>query len=118
MKITVFRGTSYPVTYNHTDSTGPVSLVGATVYFTVKSDVYDSDAADTSALIKKTITTHTNAAGGITGWQLSDVDTYIEPGKYHFAVLVETPDGRTEPPSIYGDFVVKGQPSNRQVSNG
>ncbi len=119
-KITIFRGTSYPVIYQHQDSTGAaVTLTGKTLLFTVKSAVYDTDITDTSALIKKTVLPedHSDAAGGISGFTLNDTDTYITPGKYHFDFIVEDDDGLAEPPSVYGDFIVKGHPTNRQVGN-
>lgn len=126
-KITIFRGRTYPVIYEHTDSTGAAqSLVGKALYFTVKTDVYDDNASDTDALIKKTITSHTgvidgttlNAAGGITGFIMNDADTYVEPGKYHYDFIVEDiATGRADPPSLFGDFVVKGSPTNRNVGN-
>ncbi len=119
-KIQIFRGVSYPVVYNHTDTDGePVTLVGKTLYFTVKPDVFDDDAADTTALIQKTILPgdHTDAAGGISGFTLDDTDTYVEPGKYHFDFIVEDSTGLAEPPSVYGDFIIKGHPSNRNVGN-
>lgn len=120
-KISIFRGTSYPVVYNHTDSLGsPVPLTGKTLYFTVKAAVYDEDAADAAALIKKTVLAadHSNAAAGISGFTLSDADTYIEPGKYHFDFIVELDaTGLSEPPSVFGDFIVKGHPTNRDVGN-
>lgn len=117
-KLTIFRGRSYDMTYNHTDSTGAaVSLVGCTVYFTVKAAEYDDDASDTDALIQKTVVSHTDAAGGVTGWTLDDSDTYVEPGKYFFDIIVEDADGLSEPPSLYGDFVIKGTPTNRNVGN-
>lgn len=106
------------MTYNHTDGNGdPVAITGSTVYFTVKEDEYDTNASDTNALIQKTITSHTDAAGGITGWQLDDSDTYIEPGKYYFDVVVEDSSGKAEPPSLYGKFEVVGTPTNRNVGN-
>lgn len=117
-KITIYRGRTYDFTYNHTDSTGAaVPLTGCTVYFTVKSSDYDSDATDAAAAIKKTITSHTNAAGGVTAWTLNDLDTYIAPGKYHYDVIVEDSSGLSQPPSLFGDFKVIGTPTNRNVGN-
>ena len=117
MDITIFRNRSYPITYNHVDSNGdPVSLVGATVYFTVKEEAWDTDATDTDALIKKTITTHSNPAEGETTFTLDDADTNIDAGKYNYDVVVEF-DGLSEPPSLYGRFTVVGTPTNRNVGN-
>jgi len=114
-KITVYRGVTYPVTYQHQDTEGSaVSLVGATLYFTVKEEEWDSDAPDASALIKKTITSHTDAAGGISNFTLTDADTYLEPGTYYFDVVIDV-GGAAEPPSLLGQFVVKAKVTNRNV---
>jgi len=116
--ITIFRGRTYDFTYNHTDTAGAaVPLTGCTVYFTVKPNDYDSDNTDSNATIKKTITSHTDAAGGITAWTLNDADTYVEPGKYFYDVIVEDASGHAEPPSLTGKFTVTGTPTNRNVGN-
>ncbi len=127
-KLEVYRGVSYPVIYNHTDSSGAsVPLTNMTLYFTVKADKHDTSADDSTALIQKTITSHTgtvegytlSAAGGVTGFYLTDVDTYIEPGKYYYVFLVEdNTTFRTEPPSVFGTFTILANQSNRQVVNG
>ena len=126
-KITVFRGTAYPCLYYHTDAAGAaVSLAGKRVYFVVKPAVFDTDSADSSATIRKVITSHAGTiggvtlseSGGITGFELTDADTYATPGKYHFVYLVEDiATGLTDPPSLYGEFIIKGIPSNAQVGN-
>lgn len=119
-KLELYRGVSYPITYNHTDSSGAaVPLTGKTLYFTVKADKFDSDANDTTAIISKTITTHTDAAGGVTSFTLTDTDTYKEPGKYYFSFLIEdNTTKQTEPPSVVGTLTILPNQSNRQVSNG
>lgn len=120
-KITIDRGVSYDFTYNHTDSAGAAEpLTNKTVYFTVKETEFDSDATDAAAAIKKTITSseHDDAAGGITSWTLSDTDTYKDPGKYFFDVIVEDETtGLAEPPSLKGNFVIDGHATNRNVGN-
>lgn len=115
--ITIFRNRTYPFKYRHTDTTGAaVSLSGATVYFTVKMDEWDTDATDSAALIQKTITAHTDADGGLTEWEITDADTDLEPGKYYYDVIVEF-NGKSQPPSLYGRFTVTGTPTNRNVGN-
>lgn len=117
-KIEVYRGTTYNFEYNHTDSSGAaVPLTGNTLYFTVKADKYDSDAADTSALIQKTVTSHSDEAAGVTGFTLDDSDTQIDPGKYYFDVVVEDASGHAEPPSLIGTFTVLSKTTNRNVGN-
>lgn len=117
MKITIDRGIAYDFVYRHTDSAGvAVPLTGKKIYFTVKSAEFDTDATDAAATITKDITEHTNAAGGISGWTLTNQDTYKEPGKYHFDVIVEDiATSKAEPPSLKGDFVIKGHATNRNA---
>lgn len=117
-KISIFRGTTYTVTYHHTDDTGAaVDLTGSTIYFTVKSDQFDTDATDTTALIKKTVVSHTDATHGLSAFTLDDSDTYVEPGKYYYSLIVEDGNGHAAPPSLYGRFEIEGHATNRNVGN-
>lgn len=117
--IKIYRGTTYDMTYNHTDTDGePVSLVGKKIYFTVKDVQYDDDATDTDAAIKKTITSHADAAGGISDWTLNDADTEIPVGTYYYDVVIEdVATGLSDPPVLIGKFTVKGKRTNRNVGN-
>jgi hypothetical protein len=68
--------------YDHTGETRVAfNLTDITVMFTVKAmdDATDDDAA---ALIKKDITSHTNASGGITLLTLTAGETNISVGIY------------------------------------
>lgn len=120
--VEVFRGTSYPFIYNHyvPGTTTHVPLTGCTLYFTVKSEISDNSQSDTSAVILKTVLPdeHTDAAGGISGFRLTDADTYKDPDKYYYSVIIEDADGHAAPPSLYGRFTIKAHPTNRQVING
>lgn len=114
----LYRGTTYNFTYNHKDTAGAqVPLTGCTVYFTVKKAKSDSSADDATAVIKKTVTEHTDAAHGITGFKLNDADTQIDPGKYFFDVVVEAANGEAEPPSLLGTVTVLAKQTNRNVGN-
>ncbi len=127
-KIEVYRGTTAPVVYNHTDATGiAVPLTNKTLYFVVKADKFDTSPDDSTAIIKKKIVSHTgmienytlNAATGVTGFYLNDADTYKEPGKYYYVFLIEdNTTFRTEPPSVFGTFIILPNQSNSQVLNG
>jgi|JI6StandDraft_1071083.scaffolds.fasta_scaffold09872_5 hypothetical protein len=86
-KLTIFRGATY-------DEPLPLGmdLTGATVYFTAKPD-YDSDVTDGAAVIAQDITSHTDAAAGITQLTLSSSVTDITPGEYVCDVQVKTASG-------------------------
>ena len=78
---------------NFTDKDGnPIDLTGATVYFTVKS-AYDTDNTDSTALIQKNITSHTNPTAGQTVLNLSETDTDVAAGKYLFDFKLKTAIG-------------------------
>ncbi len=121
-KMKVYRGVTYDFLYNHKDTAGVAqTLVGHTVYFTVKDVEFDSDITDTTAKIQKTVTTHVDLLGvpsadaGITSFTLSDADTQIEPGDYYFDVIVADSAGKSLPPSLIGTFTVIPKPTNRSV---
>lgn len=112
-KLTITRGTTYNLTFYYQDSTGAaLSLTGATVFFTVKSAEYDTDATDTTALIEKTVTSHTDAAGGISTIALTPTDTYVTPGNYYYDIRVKDVDGNIYK-MIEGRVVIDGSPTNR-----
>lgn len=85
----VHKQTDYTITFNYLNSDNTArSLVGATVLFSLKDVPYDDDADDSEALITKTVTSHTNAAGGITEIALSDTDTNLTPMYYFYDIVV------------------------------
>ena len=118
MALTVNRGTSHTidVVYQEKDSDGeitPRSLVGATVRFTVKNKEADETLTDSTALLLKNVTSHTNAALGLSAIELAPADTQsIAKGKYFYDVKVEESNGE-----IYkideGRFILDASPTNR-----
>jgi hypothetical protein len=109
-KLEIERGKTYNMSYTH-----PTSMAGGTVYFTVKSAEYDTDATDASAAIPpKNITSFTN--GNLTAsWTLTDEDTYITPGKYYYDIVFENSAGESLPASWWGEVKVTGRPTNRNA---
>lgn len=76
-----------------------VDLGGATVYLTVKPD-FDSDQADSSAVISKDVTSHTDPSAGQTLIALTPDDTNIAAGKYVFDIKLKKSSGETSVVSI------------------
>lgn len=111
-KLKVNRGTTYSITFNYQKDGVAASLSGATVRFTVKEDEYDSDALDATALIRKNVTSHTDAGGGQTTITLTPTDTFITPGNYYWDIKVQEIDG-TVYKTAEGRFEVDGSPTNR-----
>jgi len=66
-------------------------LTGKTVFFTLKRRQDDSDEA---AVVKKTVTVHTNASLGQTRIALSNTDTNQSVGYYFYDVQVKDVQNR------------------------
>lgn len=72
-----------------TDSNGdPIDITGWTVYFTVKSNLNDSDD---DALISKDVTDHTSPTNGITKIHLTSSDTNLV-GTYFYDIQIKRDD--------------------------
>lgn len=82
----IVRGDDEAITVTVTDKdTGDaINITGYTIMFTVRSDVDATD--DTTALIKKDVTTHTTPAEGITTINLTHEDTAVAAGNYRYDV--------------------------------
>lgn len=108
----VYRGIGFNMSYTHVEP-----MTGGTVYFTVKANKYDTDAADTTGVPKATVTTFTNA--GLKGsWTITDASMYIEPGKYYYDIIFEPSSGPSLPPIFEGEFKVLPHATNRNTVNG
>ena len=70
-----------------------VDLTGYTVFFTVRKMQDTTDALDTLAVIKKTITVIPNPTLGIVSVPLTRADLQIETGKYYYAIDLKTASG-------------------------
>lgn len=101
------RGKTYDMSYTH-----PEAMTGGTVYFTLKSTKYDTDADDSDAPITKTVTSFTSG-NTVASWTLTDEDTYIDPGKYYYDIVFEDSTGESLPASWYGQVKIVGRPTNR-----
>jgi hypothetical protein len=65
---------------------GVVDITDWTVFFTMKVKITDPDS---SALIQKTITVHTDALNGETEIELTTTDTTQNPGNYVYDIQVK-----------------------------
>ncbi len=59
------------------------NITGWSIYFTVKSNMNDSDA---NAKISKTVTSHSDAVNGKTLITLEATDTDIDAGNYYYSI--------------------------------
>ena len=87
--IRIYEGDSDTLTV--TIGTGDTDITNYTVYFTVKSDI---DDADSSAIINKDITNHTNPTIGETEIPILPADTKDEsPGDYVYDIRYDDGTG-------------------------
>ena len=88
----IFRGDTITrqLTFQNEDGT-PMDISGATVYFTAKTAT-DDDITDSNA-IKKDITVHDNAAGGLSTLLLTPAETNVSPAKYTYEFQLKTAAG-------------------------
>jgi hypothetical protein len=109
-EITIFRGDDLDITVQINDADGNgIDLTGSTLFFTVKSDLTDSDD---NAAISKDITSHTDAVNGTTEINLSPTDTNISPGGYHYDLQLVDSSG-TVITYGKGGFIVQADVTRR-----
>jgi len=80
-----------------------IPITDWTIYFTVKTNVDDSDA---NAIIKKDITAHTDSENGKTEINLSSVDTDLTPKNYYYSIDYKDDEGN-EGVLYYGRLTIK-----------
>lgn len=99
----VFRNRSITRAITVYDSNGAVlNITGKTLYFTVKR-VVDTDNTDALAVIKKTITSHSNPTQGVTSVTILNTDTAsLAPGRYFFDIQYDS----AKTPSGNGNFYI------------
>jgi hypothetical protein len=87
----LYRGDTkhYPLTFTDSNN-APIDITGWTVFFTVKTNLSD---ADLSAVLQKTITTHTAPTSGQTQIDLSSTDTDALNGDYYYDIQIKTVSG-------------------------
>jgi hypothetical protein len=111
--IKINRGTTFSITYNYLENGVPVSLVGATVRFTIKSTESDQDSSDAAAILRKNITT--GSAAGIATITIAPSDLVLTPpGNYYYDIKVDkASNGVTVYKTDEGKIKLDGSPTNR-----
>ena len=96
--VEVQRGNEWSRTINVTQTidgvTSAYDLTNKTLLFTLKKST-DMSLNDDHALIKKTITVHTNATSGISILTLTETDTAIYLGTYKCDIRIKEIDANT-----------------------
>jgi len=101
-EIIVKKGNSatIPITF-YDDAGSALNITGAIVLFQVKLN-----KDDTTTLISKTVTTHTNPAAGETEIDLSGTDTDIDVGSYWYDIRL-TITGTIDQNTDLGVFTIE-----------
>lgn len=100
-----------PMLFSEPDGS-PLNLTGATVFLTVKVK-QDASVADASAVLKKDVTTHTDATAGKTNVAISKSDTIaIAPRNYAYEILIVDAGLRRLPIGI-GAWIITPTLTNR-----
>lgn len=114
IKIKIPRGNTMIINFtNQTNNTPPepISLLGATIAFTVKAPPgYDDVANDSSALWSINSTDNT---GNTCTFTSSPVNTWQQPGTYDFDITINYNNGNVVTP-VTGTIQIVGIPTNRE----
>lgn len=107
----VNRGTTYTMGFQYKKAGVNHTLVGATVRFTVKTEEYDENSTDSTAILVKNVTSGDSNGYAEIAISPSDIPL-VEPGKYYYDIKVKEAGG-----DIYkvveGRFILDGSPTNR-----
>ena len=104
----IIRGDDQWYTVDFKDKNGdPFDITGWTIYFTLKSDLDDTDA---NAVLKKDVTSHYDPSNGLTKIHLINTDTInLDVRNYYYDMQVKKVTGVVETvfTIIKGIFTVK-----------
>jgi len=106
--ITYYRSTYYEI---EVVVTPPGGLTATTALFTVKSEKYDDDSNDSTAVISKTVSLSDNK--GTIVIEESDIADSVAPGTLYYSVHTVLSDGNVYP-FASGKFVLKATTTNRE----
>lgn len=117
-QITVQRGTTHSIGIVYKEDGVATDITGSTILFTVKNVEYDDDAADSTAIINKNVTTHTDPTNGETAITILPTDTRsLDPGNYYYSIKI---DKDSDDSTVYelseGRLLIDGDPTNRVAS--
>ena len=106
----IYRKNTWEYLLTFTDDAGDaLPITGWTIFFTVKESFSDADA---DAKISKDITSHYDAAGGISKISLTSSDTDVTPGNYIYDIQVLKDDGSIVT-ILIGEVKVKSRVTER-----
>jgi len=81
-----------------------IDITGYTIYMTVKA-LANISSPDTSAIIQKIVTSHTDPTHGITHIALDSADTNVTAGEYFYDIQMKSPTGAVSS-CVQGQFEI------------
>lgn len=113
--ISMFRGDSKTFNFKFTDSDGSaLDITGHTIFFTVKPNI-DDDSTDSSAVIKKDITSHYNAEAGESQLTISSDDSNVDAKNYVYDIQLKDASGNIHTPNGFpARFIIKEDVTRRE----
>jgi hypothetical protein len=109
--LSLYRGVSYPSTYQHTDGNGNnLPLTNSAVLITIKPNQYDDDLTDNTAIFKVSATI-TNPTAGTASWTTL-IPSTVDPTKAFYDITVVT-NGQALPPVLSGKCTILAKTTNR-----
>jgi hypothetical protein len=110
--IEIIRGDDVTLSITLTDVNGTaLNITDGTVFFTIKQNITDTD---TDALLKTSVTSHTNGAAGLTSIPLTATQTDITPGVYYYDLQVKDAQNRIQSTEI-GKIIVSQDATTRTI---
>ena len=111
-EIVITRSDDISIPINFFDeNNNPKSIVGYTIFFTVKNK-FDISSNDDLALIRKDISSHINATSGQSQILLSSTETNIEGGVYNYDIQTKDSLGNINT-VVKGKFTVNNDITKR-----
>ena len=113
IELTYKRNTTFSFVHTYKKN-GVASSDGVTLFFTVKTDKYDTSTNDSTALIKKTLPM--DGPDTIVTISPEDIADTVAPGSYYFDIKIKESDGPPKViyPGISGSFILVADPTNRE----
>lgn len=109
----IIQGDDHAIQVTFKDEDGvAINITGYTVYFTVKKKP-DADEDDSTAVLKKEVTSHTDPTNGITNIEIAKADTEdVEPRRYFYDLQLKDGSGKISS-SKYGVLEIIPDITNR-----
>jgi hypothetical protein len=110
--ITTYRGDDKTLNLTFTNSSGAaIDITGYSIFFTVKN-ISDVTTDDSLAIISKTVTSHTDAAAGLTSISLTNSDTNITINTYKYDIQSKDGSGNINT-ILTGNFIINNDVTKR-----